>query len=1172
MSNSNNGLINDYADTQSSTPYRNENLQDLTHAPDVHDNSMVSQNSFAAVGQYGLQYAEDIDMRRRSSRTTGSAPRPASRNGRQTLAGCKRKRLDNLPLESSDKQPTGEYGGFRVNDQISLDKEPRQDQSYNMSNLSSQPYHSSQGARGSKDRHAEVIELSDDEVPALSTKRQRVDKKFTGPYRSSGYQAISPRAPAPRPQIHPSIRRTYASPSHSVYQNPGLRNQPHRRQVTPNNANGGFTSSSNHPQLNQQSSRGRGQFDQPMAKNPTPDGQANASRDTHAAQPPVSATKLAPIEKDTRYPEQVRTSPSYGTQGYRSDTDSRGIYPYRAEEYQSGLPSKLRSSHPSRAEGNHANVPSNSPYESDRFLHDNSHQNLYKHPNNARASLHGKEPASRQPKPGLRNPLPSPRQSKTLLSVHNKPQPTEPPSVAASKRKRPAVIEVLDSESEGLPTAAKRQRSLSPSATFEYPQATPPNQHTMSSWTHRQVLGTTNTPGHISRSVRNTTGAVPRSRRLQGNRGFPEKGRFCENGVFQEDGGSYENGELQQPKVIRGRENFQDNGEIQGNMGFQGQGGLNHDYMVAEDDGKQMWEATIGSTTASGNLQQASQPYINTTNRAKVLPRGNLIAQANAPSRFNPQSQAKPPSGVNTPPSKVVSQARAPEFINTPPNTGTPNITKRRQSSHTVPFTGAPKGYKLAPYNRLGYAHDQSLSGPPIPSSNQSSTPHQLPSSSQYQQNQQHYEPGYPYPQGTSYQHQADTATPRPVPDSHHGCQDRNQVNPYEIGYRTQDFPPVSNPSPFTSSVVNQSDAESPVVVSHLIAAHVVTPSVSSPPVVTRGVFNPPVIQSDVIEAGANISNNPKEPDHIYSPPASPLANSPPKATESVDIPPVTTEIVVNSTTVTSRVVAPPVAESIVEEEPSAASPLVDPSLVSEPPKIDQAFEAASDDHAVQTTEFVPWCEDDLRYVIPYLEEEKVEIFEALKFTRDHYSSILGEEPPQTSRDLSYATQWGEMQAALADRWLGPGPVPYLFSLEPWNRRFSSWWHPQIEEVNGRSLFCNYRGTGMDLSDDAFRYYGDPYESELARHLQEGVGSRKPIKDPWGLWGHVSNYSYLDRILPGIFDVGDDEELPADHEGFHGFVETESLHSDLGDEGAMAASENKSLPHQGQNEGSHTRS
>ena len=1067
------------AKTQSSTTHQNDQIQDFGFTSDVRGDSMPSYNGLDATGQYRFPDGEVFKLREMSSQESERILRPVSPIHRQVLAGCKRKRLQDLQLGFGNEQGAEGQNRSETDDRTPLGERSCQQQSINKPIFLPQPHPSGQDARSSQSGHTGVIEVSYDDEPAPSIKRQKVNGNFADASQSSGYPSIGSPGRGSGQQIHPTVTRAGPSSSRPAHQRIGT----YRRQAPSDKRSRGTTPSRPHPELNNSSSHGHGQL---SVQHTTPRRQTSTST------------------RNAQFPKHTRTPLPSGAENYSSDTDSRGSYPYRAENYQPGLPSKLRTSQSFGAEHN---LPSNSSYESDSFVQYNTHQSSYKHPETPRANSYGKQPAARQTTSGVRGSQSTPRQLQGSSRRHKEP---ELRRMAMSKRKRQEVIEISDSESEDLRTTTKRHRSLSPGSLPKCPQATLPDQPPNSPKIQPQVSGPMNAPGHISRSVRNKSGTVFQNGEFQQDQVFD--GKFYGNEGYQENWGCQEHGGY----------------HWNAGVGVQAHGGFNNSPIGIGAD----IEAPIGSA-APWRHSQVVQPFTNTPHQAKATAPANPSSHINGRSRLNPQSQVTPPSRVSIPEMDFLSQVGPPQYINSSQKANTSNVRKRTEPPHVAPFTGAPSGYKPAPYNQPSRAHQQRLPGSPTPSLDQAPAADQLPQSSLDGQDQQYYQLGYSYPQGTPYQHQRNIEPTTSALSYDCGSQGQSQVTPNPFEYTIHDSPQVSNLSATTSSVVKEPETNQ------------------------FGVGSPAILPT-------------VNPDDFGSLFASSLADIPAVANNSVNEPIVLNRSVIHSDVVEPDAVEPNILTPDVVKpysigEPDdvdhpLASPPGDHLSATERSQVDETGEAASYDHSIETAEFVPWCEDDLRYVTPYLEHEKIQISKSLKYTRNHYLSILGEEPPQTSRDLTYAEQWGELQAALASRWLGPAPVPNLFALEPLNSSFTSWSLPPIEEVNGRLQFCYGGCAGMDLSEDAFKYYGDPYESDWSRHWQEDVGSRKPIKDPWGLWDHVASYSYSEETDAEALGAEEAGELPADDQEFHGFVETESLDSGLGDDDAVADREDRSKP------------
>ena len=1147
---------------QGTAPKASEDFS--AHTPDVHDDSMASHNGFNSVGQYQFPDGEPFVTREGSSRKPGCLPGLGSPTHQQELAGCKRKRLENLPRVSDYDQPTGGNNVFKINEQMSFNEESWQAQTVNKPDFSSQSRHSAQCVPNSQVRDTDVIEISDDEQPVSRTKRHRIDENSVGPFHAREYQPIKSPIWGPRPQIHRNVPQTIVSSGRSDRQQTGSTIQRRKRQVTPADPNRGLASFGHNMEPNISSSFGHVQLGQSNFQATDARVQAGRNINMHPINYSVPMTRPALVERDK--PRQQQICPSNQVDNSSSDTDSRGFYPYRAQKHQSNLPINRHMFRTHRAEGSHSTLSPSFPYTPNSFVQNNPRWSSLENPNNARLSPSDSRPPSRQRLCGPQGPYPGSHQSNasgsqpasrqrasTLQGPYSRPgQPITPLSdyieqhtlnlqgVGMSKRKREDVGDP-GLGMENAPMAAKRQRPLSPTISYnfpEYTQATRPNHRPISPRLSHQASGTTNSRGHIGRSGGNTGHNAPQNGKFQGNGGFSDYGES------QEHWNSKGNGKLQD------------------------QHGLDDSPIVIGDDPESVWEASADFAPASRYSGQTCQPHMITPCRAQTTCSVGPISQNDSRGLSNHQPQTRPLSRVSTPQVNQLSLSGLTQPRSPSRNMNTSVHTRRPPKPHVDPSLGHPSAYGNGPRNQPGCAYPPSPHGPSMTFSDQILSQSQLPQSFQcppnhqhsrpgysyeegvvYQHKEssegQHYQMGYGYPEGTPYQRQDYVAATTLASSPREAPQERNQASINSFDYTVQESLPVYDPPIITSSVVDQfnadvSNSRSPVVTPPDLHIDAVDSPFASPLVVDTPLVLPPVV----------------------TPPATtPLAIQP-----DVTEPEVAEPGIAEPDIVGSAVVKPYSAEEPDDFHPSVASPLVDSTSQAEASEVEDSGRTTLYGQSIKSTRFVPWCKEDLRYVTPYLDSEKAEIAKALKFTRRHYFNIVGEDPSQTSHDLSYASQWGEMQTALADRWVGSAPVPTLFSFKAWDWNFSSWLHPHTERVNGRLRYSDKFYAGMDLSIDAFRYYGEPYESEWAKELQEDLGSRNPIKDPWGLWNHVESYSRSDEYDVEALDTGEVGEKPPDDKEFHGFVETESVRSHTGDGDAMPDYNKEPKPEEGQRE------
>lgn len=79
----------------------------------------------------------------------------------------------------------------------------------------------------------------------------------------------------------------------------------------------------------------------------------------------------------------------------------------------------------------------------------------------------------------------------------------------------------------------------------------------------------------------------------------------------------------------------------------------------------------------------------------------------------------------------------------------------------------------------------------------------------------------------------------------------------------------------------------------------------------------------------------------------------------------------------------------------------------------------------------------DYRFVHPQNPLEQMRIQAALFYPRAHYHALIGEQPPHTSEG-TYAEQYLQISALLAQNWMVGGELPLLADIGPWNGSFNT--------------------------------------------------------------------------------------------------------------------------------------
>ncbi len=146
-------------------------------------------------------------------------------------------------------------------------------------------------------------------------------------------------------------------------------------------------------------------------------------------------------------------------------------------------------------------------------------------------------------------------------------------------------------------------------------------------------------------------------------------------------------------------------------------------------------------------------------------------------------------------------------------------------------------------------------------------------------------------------------------------------------------------------------------------------------------------------------------------------------------------------------------------------------------------------DHPIHNAELLPSGAVDFRYVQPVYEDEQKMISLALEYTRSEYIGFLGEDPPQTSSEDSYATQHANIQAALAARWTGPKPVPGLMFLKAWGTTFADFPLPDVESSQDQSAELS------KICDEAAQGVSNPANQMDEVKLRSSNDLQRPVDD-----------------------------------------------------------------------------
>lgn len=125
-----------------------------------------------------------------------------------------------------------------------------------------------------------------------------------------------------------------------------------------------------------------------------------------------------------------------------------------------------------------------------------------------------------------------------------------------------------------------------------------------------------------------------------------------------------------------------------------------------------------------------------------------------------------------------------------------------------------------------------------------------------------------------------------------------------------------------------------------------------------------------------------------------------------------------------------------------------------EEPRVDPLAEEELEDEALEVIpieggNFAFWLVDgipfqeselvDFNYLNPISKGDGNYIAAALWYTRLDYCRFAGMEPPPTSHQQSYAVQYGELQAALVQRFDISEAVHVLVSVGPWYTGMGEW-------------------------------------------------------------------------------------------------------------------------------------
>ena len=147
---------------------------------------------------------------------------------------------------------------------------------------------------------------------------------------------------------------------------------------------------------------------------------------------------------------------------------------------------------------------------------------------------------------------------------------------------------------------------------------------------------------------------------------------------------------------------------------------------------------------------------------------------------------------------------------------------------------------------------------------------------------------------------------------------------------------------------------------------------------------------------------------------------------------------------------------------------------------------------ALANAEPITLAPTDFRYVEPILEHEKASITAALDFTRKDYRLCTGKEPPQTSRDDSYASQWTEMQGALSACWKGSTPVPQLVLVEAFYTSLEGF-APPFGYISADDITALEASGGLDAADTGFLLAEKPVQTPMSLTKCDSVSKKETL-------------------------------------------------------------------------------
>ena len=308
---------------------------------------------FNAISGYRFPDGEEFVTQRAASRMTGSVPGSDPRTRRQVTVPKQAVRLANQEQRVGSGRELGANGlpqgrvEFNAHDIGQL-----KSQLANESNHQFPLYHPIQDVTNGKHKLADIIELSDDEEPVSSNKRQKTNENLLSPHYSEGHQNINSSTLAYAPNSSPTHHGGTPGPAHRhLTSTTALRrdNEPHKSSTC------GFDPSIQSSVRNFPASR-----------------QADAKKETRTAELLLPAYRTTHVTRNLQYQARSRSinphtaeyppsrprvypsAPSFAPHGEESHRYDRPSNPYGGRVYSFG-----QTSNPSRAENGHSDRPSN---------------------------------------------------------------------------------------------------------------------------------------------------------------------------------------------------------------------------------------------------------------------------------------------------------------------------------------------------------------------------------------------------------------------------------------------------------------------------------------------------------------------------------------------------------------------------------------------------------------------------------------------------------------------------------------------------------------------------------------------------------------------------------------------------------------------------------------------